>query len=59
MDLRKKVVMFKTARPMPLPHGVAFPGIGLNAVVWHAIISLVIEVYAQPSFPRDPEYQYL
>jgi len=44
---------------MPLPHGVAFTGVGLNAVVGHAIISLVIEIYAQPSFPRDPECQYL
>jgi hypothetical protein len=45
---------------MPLPPGAAaLLSIGLNVVVGHAIISLVIEVYAQPSFLRDPECQYL
>jgi len=41
------------------PSAAAFLSIGLNAVVGHAIISLVIEVYALPSFLRDPECQYL
>jgi hypothetical protein len=45
---------------MPLPPGTAaLLSIGITAVVGHAIIFLVIEVYAQPSFLRDPEYQYL
>jgi hypothetical protein len=41
------------------PSAAALISIGLNAIVEHAIISLVIEVYAQPSFLRDPECQYL
>jgi hypothetical protein len=44
---------------MSLPHSAAFLGVGLNAVAGYAIISLVIEVYAQPSSLRDPECQYL
>jgi hypothetical protein len=45
---------------MTLPHSdAALLGVGLNTVVWHALISLVIGVYAQPSFLRDPECRYL
>jgi hypothetical protein len=45
---------------MPLPRsGAALLGVGLITVVGHAIISLVIGVYAQPSFLRDLECQYL
>jgi hypothetical protein len=44
---------------MSLPHSAAaLLGVGLNEVVGHAIISLVIGVYAQPSFLRDPECQH-